>query len=175
MIAGGEALELLRAYQSLQLSIQGPPMPTLQGYNLLQARSSLLDPSHRTAPVILDIRPTLQLEPTNNDYLQFAGINSGYDQRIFDEDGVCLMRCKRLLLQASAGGENETTALGGVELSPSSLITALPLVADESVSGAPMLPCPPWPLLPFLPSQPHLPPAGTGLAPSLACPDPFTV
>ena len=90
MIARGEALDLLCMYHLLLLPICSLPMPSLQGYDSLQARSSLLDPPHRMAPVVLTLLPILELEPTDEDHLQFSTILPHHDQGVYNEEGVCL-------------------------------------------------------------------------------------
>ena len=88
LITGGEAMALLRAYHSFQLPIQGPPPPSLLGYEALQARASLLDPIHRVSPLHLPLELISDLDPLNDDNLHFTALAPNYNRGAFDEDGV---------------------------------------------------------------------------------------
>ena len=135
VIAGGEALELLCTYQLLQLTIRGPPLSTPEGYDLLRARNSLLDSSHRSAPVILTLSP-VKLEPTDEDYFQSSAINPEYDQNTFSEDGVHLTCRERRQLQASAGND-EIATVGSTGLTLPNLVISSPPARSEDATGVP--------------------------------------
>ena len=87
---------------------------TPEGYDLLQACNSLLDSLRHSALVILTLSPVSELEPTDEDYLQFSAINPEYDQNTFSEDRVHLTHRKRWQLQASAS-DDEIATMGSTD------------------------------------------------------------